>query len=107
MEEVEGLFGSETFCVFGEGLCGDADALHFVAAGFEERAGVFQHLHRVGDLLLLLRAVEFVEGGFRAVLWFGGFGGGWGALGGGGGCGEEERDQDYEDAWAVWGHFFG
>ena len=39
-EELDGLLGGEAFGVFGERLGGDADALHGVAAGFEERAGV-------------------------------------------------------------------
>ncbi len=106
MEEVEGLFGSETFCVFREGLCGDANGFDFVVAGFEDGAGALQHGHGVGDLLLILGAIEVDESGDGADFGARGIGRGF-ALGGGGGCGEEERDQDYEDAWAVWGHFFG
>ncbi len=79
-EEFDGLFGGEAFGVFGERLGGDADALDGVAAGFEEGAGVLEHFHRVGDLLLVFGAVEVDEGGDGADL-------GAGGIFGGGGCG--------------------
>jgi len=58
----------EFFCSRHNGARG----LYFVAAGLEDGLGAAKHLERVGDLLLVLRAVEIEEGRDGADLWFGG-----------------------------------
>jgi hypothetical protein len=73
-EKCQRLFGGQTFGVFRKWLGGNANPLHFKAARLENRSRVFEHLHRVRDLRLILRAVEIDERSDRANL---GLLGGW------------------------------
>src|SRR5262249_40125408 len=75
LEESDSLLRRQALGVFGERLRGDADGFDLIAAGFQNGFRTPQHLKGVGELLLVLRAVEIEKGGDGADF---GFSGSWG-----------------------------